>query len=336
MQKARQNLAVAEILLERGFVSSSAFHVQQCVELAIKAAAYKSGFKQHLERTRAAKSHIPSRGLISEVYCFAENQLKSIEQSKFDDEFCTSISEAMCKFKQFTNLLSQVENKHNGKFTELWLYSLGINTSERTVTALDGYEKSFNTKLAQQLAAGTFMLAREFLTKLVKLAYKNRQRQRVISAKNKTREMFLKHGLSDKLVDAFFNAESEFKKIISSETDRHGPVKMIDLILKPDGMLDECSNIQHTKSPKLDIRECIKFIWIAHLATISPTVILLYPHVIMGRYPRTVSVKTKNSTVTRHTEVLYSEHATAISDFIDEAKSIMDRVQMILNARTGD
>lgn len=337
IQKARQNLDVAEMLFNQGFISLSAFHVQQCVELAIKATAYKSGFKQHLENTRATKSHIPSRGLISEVYNFVEDQLKTIDQSKFDSEFGASITEAMRKLKQFTSLLCQAEKQHNEKFTELWLHSLGMDTSERVVTALDGYKKSFNTTLAQQLAAGTFVLAREFLIKLVKLAYKNRQGQRVQSAKNKIREIFLKHGLTDKLVDAFFNTESKFKKIMSSEIDRHGLVNMIDLLLKPNGILHECNDIRHPKLPKLNINECIKFIWIAHLATISPTVILLYPHVIIGRYPKIVNVKAQNSkTIPKYTEDLYSEHNTAILEFINEAKSIMDRVQMILDMRTSD
>lgn len=337
IQKAQQNLDAAEMLFNQGFISSSAFYVQQCVELAVKAAAYKSGFKQHLQRTRAAKSHIPSKGLISEVYSFVENQLKdTIDQSKFDDEFCTSISEAMCKFKQFINLLCQIENQHNEKFTELWLHSLGIDTSGRVVTALEGYEKSFNTKLSQQLVAGTLALEREFLTKIITFALKRRQTPLVHEAKKNTREMFLKHGLSDELVDAFLGTESEFKKVMLSEIDRHGPVKMIDLILTPNGLLGEFKNIPHMKSLKSYMNERIKFIWIAHLATISPTVILLYPHVIIGRYPRTVDIKTHNSKVQKYTEDLYLEHAKAIYKFIDEAKSIMDRVRMILNARTSD
>ena len=337
IKKARQNLDVAEMLIKQQIISLSAFHVQQCVELSIKAVVYKFGFEQHLQKRKVVKSHIPAGELFFEVCHFIEDQLKTIDQTKFDNEFSSLISEAVSELKQITDLLCEAKSQQSEKFVELWLHSLGIGTSEWIATALESYKKCFSTKLAQQLVAGTLVLAQEFLAKLIKFRHKNRQKHIIYAAKEKTRKMFLKHGLTDELVDAFFGAESEFKKMVLSEINRYDFVKIMDLILKPNGLLSELNAISHPQSLKLDINECIKFIWIAHLATISPTAILLYPHVIIGRYPRTVSVKSQNlEIIPEHTEVLYPKHTTAISKLIDEARCTMERVQLILNARTDD
>lgn len=331
IQKAQQNLDAAEILFKQGFISLSAFHVQQCVELAIKASAYKFGFDQYLQNGRYAKSHIPAGELIFEVYGFVENQLEVIIQSKFDNEFCASISEAMDKLKQFTGLLRQAKNQHDEKFIELWVHSLGIDTSERIVTALEGYQKWGSTKLVQQLIASTLALAQEFITNLFEILHLTRQKHIIYFSKRSVGNIFSKYGLSDKLVDAFFDNKSEFKKIVLDEIDKHGLVKMMDILLGHNGLLNELKIVRSSKSPKLNTSIYIKFIWIAHLATISPIVLLLYPHTIVGRYPRHVSAKTQNLTTSQHSEKLYIKHATAISELIDEAWCVTRRVQLMLD-----
>ncbi len=101
LEQAKNNLKSANILFTEGFFSLSTFHAQQCVELGIKAVALKFGFEQYFKKNPKFKySHIPARGLTTEVYDFVITSLESADTSQFDEKMNENISESMLDVKK--------------------------------------------------------------------------------------------------------------------------------------------------------------------------------------------------------------------------------------------
>ena len=60
------------------------------------------------------------------------------------------------------------------------------------------------------------------------------------------------------------------------------------------------------------------------LASISPTIILLYPHVLIGRYPQTVSLKQQSQ---HTTDDIYQQRKEQVAILINKSEEIFNRLK---------
>ncbi len=100
----------------------------------------------------------------------------------------------------------------------------------------------------------------------------------------------------------------------------------MDFLLSPKGFLNvfEDPRLSSKILKNWDIKKRINFIWMSYLITLSPTVVLLFLHVIIGRYPRYIETEGKNS------EDIYRENSSKVKKLIDEADRTLKRIEQIL------
>ena len=296
--KAEQNLNASVVLVRGRCVSCSAFHVQQCIELSIKSIALKYGFEKFLKKGRSQYSHIPPRGLTAEIYDFVSESLKSVDKSLFDENTLAAIGQSISFLYKAKQFLKKIENnKHGEDFERVWLYSLGINQEEPILTAHDCYKKSLGMELSKQLSMGALNLLRKIMLELKNNARKNRRMYVFNSIIKRIQNDFVQYGLPDGIVDALLEKDEEryselVKKLIASRE----LVDIVDSLLSPNGLLSiiKKEGLSSKSLEVFDNNKRINFIWITHLVSISPMTVLLYPHVIIGRYPQIIdSMKKK-------------------------------------------
>lgn len=326
-KKSEENLISSRLLFDEGFIGLSAFHAQQCVELAVKAVALKHGFERYLRKKPKFKhSHIPARGLTSEIYDFVIESLEQVDRKQFDEKMSDAITESLSNVRAIKNFFKEIEEKKDGeKFEKVWMYSLGIETSDEIITALDAYKKTCDDKLSKQLCLGASELSRKVVLDLKKFAIKSRQELKFRTAVKTVKEIIPDYGLPEDIVDVFIEGKDKFEKMISNIVDKHGVVGIMDFLLGPKGFLNIFTDSRFPPKilEKWNIEKRINFIWMTYLVTISPTTVLLFPHVIIGRYPR-VLINGKN------TEDVYLENSSRVNELIKESDRTFKRIKQIL------
>ena len=326
--KAEQNLNASVVLVRGRCVSCSAFHAQQCIELSIKSIALKYGFEKFLKKGRFQYSHIPSRDLTAEIYDFVSESLKSVDKSLFDENTLAAIEQSISFLYKAKQFLKKIENnKHGEDFERVWLYSLGINQEEPILTAHDCYKKSFGMELSKQLGMGALNLSRKIMLELKNNARKNRRMYVFNSLTRRIQNDIVQYGFPDDIVDALLVKDEEiYNKLVKKLIASQKLVDIVDSLLSPNGLLSiiKREGLSSKNLEVFDINKKINFIWISYLVSISPMTVLLYPHVIIGRYPQIIDSMKKNS------ECIYLERKESVEQLIEETKKTFERVKRIL------
>lgn len=330
IKKSEDNLNIAKMLIqttEKRWISISAFHAQQSVELAIKALALKHGFERYFKKKPYFKtSHIPARGLTSEIYDYVINSLKNIDRTPFGNEMNDSIDEALLKVEKIKKFFDEIEEKKNGeKFESVWLYSMGINSSDTIITALESYKKTFEIELAKKLCDGILEITKKSVKEMENFCRKNHQGFKFQLVIADVKKIFPDYGISEEIIDAFLYEDEKYQKSISELINKLGTVETIDFLLNPKGFLNVFSDSRLPSKilEKWSFKKRINFIWISYLVTISPIVILLFPHVMIGRYPREIA-KIGN------TETIYQENSSKVNELVSESERVFERIKKIL------
>ena len=93
-------------------------------------------------------------------------------------------------------------------------------------------------------------------------------------------------------------------------------------MLNPNGFLNilNDSRLPSKVLEKWDLKKRINFIWVSYLVTISPTTVLLFPHVIVGRYPREINE-------VENTEEIYKKYPSKVNNLIVESENVLNRIK---------
>ena len=332
IQKAQQNLNVAKILIERDHIALSAFHTQQCIELAIKAVVLKFQYNDVLQNTHYFNSHQIGNFFLVGIHNFVKSQFSEMSKEleinpQLNQDMCKALSTIEISMNRLKNLN---KGQKNEEFFNTWKYSLGITTNHEIITALESYKESFGSKLSQRLCIETVRLLRAVCCKIKHICKKTRNMHKFKNAINDIKKKIIKINLSADIVDAFFDSEEKYNQMIAVEINKHGVTGVIDMLLGPHGLLSVVTKeIKLSKELKSRLSHIVKFICITYIVTISPIVILLYPHVIIGRYPMEIESKNLDSTTT---EELYLQNKSNVQQMLTESEETLHRLTIILKS----
>ena len=203
IKKAEENLRISQNLVTGASVSLAAFHAQQCVELSVKAMAFKYGFEDFLKkqyetqklqesqnihegpkrnRRKDLKTHLPSKILVETVYDFMDEYLSAKDLSELDkdttiftNDLCKMINTARSEMSKTLKELQRINGIPNQHSEKIWLCSLGLYDEGYPITAHDMYNKCTNMKLSNDIDYVVFAMIRQYVLKIKKRFRKNRR-----------------------------------------------------------------------------------------------------------------------------------------------------------------
>ena len=346
IEKAERRIKTSQYLFNKeNDISFAAFNAQQCVELSVKAVASLYGFddflKQHSKKTYPFRTHNPSQIFIDTLYllldeCFPDqDKLKQ----KFSKIFCNNdaieiVNEARLSISDIQKYFNQISKQSDPGFQEMWLRSLGLSRKGFPITSYDMYNQ-FHDERLNNIDSMCLVTTRDLMLEFKKYCKKNRAMDKFHYFKKEIVQIFIDIGLPEKMSNNFVTvliadgdsakAIENCKQISNEFVNKVGLVEIMDLLFAPNKIFSKYETEPSISHLVIAAKKRIDFLWVAYLLILSPTVVLLYPHEIFGKYPTYIKLLQKNS------EDIYKERKEQVNLLIREAKHVFERIKIFCN-----
>lgn len=316
MEKSNENMLVSKQLYDNKNYGLSSFHAQQGLELAIKSFCLKHKINERFTKPSIFKTHLPSNILLEEFFKYIIDLYNKGSGRHKNRDVELLFNETIQIIEGLLKILKDMSDTR--KSNQIWCYSLKIPTESIITDKLKEISnKQINTQTSLFDVDG-------FRQKLIK--HINDKTKYIKGSdefernKNKCNKKLIKHGFHDNFLDSFLtNNSNDWKYYLKSFINKEGSIKTFDIILKH-FYCQKSFNFNINKKDDQDFNIMSKLIW---CSLISSSIILLFPHEQIGRYPTFICNKISDG--------WYGEKCDILLKLINDCKISVKRIQEMCN-----
>lgn len=281
---------------------------------------------------RTFRSHDPLTKLLDEAHQFTKSRL---EGTRLIDDGFTALARQMLKVLGDMVALMKKMEKDEELLVAMWKKSLGIDSDNqelknflRNLRIIDesGIINDFAIRCNDFIRSAVLTLFKKIKSARRSLAIKYRILPDV-------RDILKGYDLPASLVDAYVgNDPKEYDAEINEFVSKHGGIRILNIIFRPNGILEALSaidkdlkTIEFKKTTNRIMEFAKRYSWLSHIAAISSVMLLMYPHVSIGRYPRLIGAS--------ESDAMYLEHLPAVRTRIKDCRGACENLQHLLEYR---
>lgn len=248
------------------------------------------------------RTHDPILPLLEESLKFTQH-LMDQNQMRDDDTIMRSSRKFLDVLSKLVDIMREIENNDNTRIA-IWNISLRRQHSNNLVKKL---EKALSEVSTDAINDFSIVCMNYIRTLIFDIFFKLRKAHKELriryDAVPAIKEVLAKHGLPENLGTAFLseNSASYFEEL-HKVTREKGGYKILNLIFRPGGMLDDLEKVAKTSGNVefKNIHQALstfskRYAWLAYVASLASIMVLMLPHESIGRYPEFIDGKESDS-----------------------------------------
>jgi HEPN domain-containing protein len=296
LKDASNNIESAHILFDKEKFGHSAYHVQQAVELSIKAFALKFNIIENPETDTKSRTHLPSKLFLRDVYDQAIESFNKINIREIDQMMNNILHVGIKSLDNVRKIMKDVDKSEKKSLKEdLWKISLGLSVSHSRITEyFDEIEKLHSLGMPVELMELQIMYFRNIILDVFHQLRRNHQNHVVEYIKKDILKLAEIHNLPKEFLELYVNymSSNEMKAVLSQTSKSLETIDFLNLTYGKDGMLSSClklpSNVKNDFIGN-DFESLYKLIYLTSFSSIA---ILSFPHEEYGRYSKIIDETT--------------------------------------------
>lgn len=282
-----------------------------------------------LSRDITFRTHDPLVVLLEEALAFTQSRLSG--GIVLNREITGIASRFVKTLTTLVEIMKKME-KDEELLHAMWKKSLNIDTSHTEVVKL---LKELEAIEKEGLVNEVSISCANIIRKLVFDLFQDiRKAHRSLAIKYsiipQVREILSEHNIPPSLVDSFVDINQEkYRQEISGFVEKVGGIRILNIIFRPNGILQsmqdikiDMKNIEFKKMTNSLSEFAKRYSWLSHVVSISVIIILMFPHVSIGRYPVVVGGI--------DSETLYSKHLADVQTRFKECETACGHLQDLL------
>lgn len=323
LDKGKQNLDISRTLFKDEFYGQTAYHVQQAIELAIKAYALKFELLEIPKSNNLFKTHLPSKILLKEIYAKMIEDFNHIKTQDLDPLIEENMHESIMLLQKTSKIMKDAD-KNPRALEELWKFSLGIYvTGSKIESFVDEIQKIADTKVPFEFVESMIMYMRTKFTDLFDEVKRSRKSHLIPSMMKEFRKRCEEKGIPPESFDLYFQ-DTRGEKLAKQVHDSIEATKTIDLLelcYGKNGFIEDIKKFAPNLKKFSDINY-EKMMRLIYLSSLNKAVLLSYPHEEYGRYSEVIDEKS--------TEDIYIEHVKDLQIIIAECEKGFQQLSKFL------
>jgi hypothetical protein len=275
------------------------------------------------------RSHDPLIKLLDEAHQFTKS--RTDDTTLIDDDFTNQAQRFLKALADMVALMKKME-KDEELLIAVWQKSLGIDSDN---SELKSFMRQLKTIDESGIVNDLGKKCTDFIRSAVLALFKKiKSARRSLAIRYKVlpevKNILNEYSLPPSLVDAFLATDTAlYDAEISKFVKEIGGIRILNIIFRPNGILESLSKMDKDfktmefRNASNRITEFAKrYSWLSHVAAISSVLLLMYPHVNVGRYPRRIGSTDSDS--------IYLKQLPHVKTRVEDCRKACEDLQNLL------